>query len=186
MSSNIAHDAAASTQIIISGLPSIDGDNIDSEIQRALPLIQTMYPECKDEDIEHVNRFPSPTDDGTWPLVVTFEDSRIPKIMEAVAKANKGKFLWFAPSLARHIRRWNAKQEERCRQKNEDLPENDPTIWETKIVGSIKILRRIPNPDYVAPALPAQTVAGHPTTKKNARPSGPMFRAPRGGTRMQH
>ena len=71
MSSNQAHEENAKYQIIIYGLPHEDGDNIDSEIKRVLPLLNNIVT-VEDKDIDWVDRFPSATDDGKYPLIITF------------------------------------------------------------------------------------------------------------------
>ena len=181
MSSNQAHEENAKYQIIIYGLPHGDGDNIDTEIQKALPLLNTITP-VVDKDIDWVDRFPSATDDGTYPLIVTFVDRELPDQMWEVVKKDRKAYPWYQKSLARHIRRWNARQDREVERLNSNAPDNEPTVWATKLVGDIKILRKIANPNYIAPAMPEKTVAGYPTSGRGSgrgsgrRPHGMMVR----------
>ena len=175
MSSNQAHEENAKYQIIIYGLPHADGDNIDSEIKRALPLLNTIVL-VEDKDIDWVDRFPSATDDGTYPLIITFLSKELPDKMWSIVKEDRTKYPWYQKSLARHVRRWNARQERECERLNANAPDNEPTVWATKIVGDLKILRKVANPNYVAPALPDKTVAGFPASRHRRRPGGPMMR----------
>ena len=158
LSANKAHEELANHQVIISGVPRLDHDGTPE----ALKLLQTIHPALKESDIDNISRFPMATEDGTHPMIVTFVDPQVANIIITKAEANKAAFPWFQRSLARYIRRWNAKMEREKDSKNANIPDTDPTIWETKVVGVMKILRRCPNPKYVPPAMPATTVAGFP------------------------
>ena len=169
MSSNQAHEEEAAYQIIVYGLPIISGDDLDKEIEKALPFINEAT-KCVNGDIDWVDRFPSRSDDGTYPMIVRFKDRIIPdRVWEAV-KANRAAFPWYQKSLARHIRRWNSKMEREAKRLNSGTPDSEPTIWEAKLVGDLKILRQIANPRYIPPAQ-----AGNAS---NRRLPGPMFRYP--------
>ena len=168
MSSNRAHEEESAYQVIVYGLPTVAGDNINTEIEKALPKLNLLVT-CKNEDIEWVDRFPNRCEDGTYPMILTFKDRVLPDLMWEKVKLNKDNYKWYQKSLARHIRRWNSKMDREAKRLNSNVPDSDPTVWESKKVGDMKILRQIANPRYVAPAV--QT----PSSGPSRRP-GPMYR----------
>ena len=171
MSSNRAHEEESNYQVIVYGLSIVSGDDINSEIEKALPFLNPIVP-CKNEDIEWVDRFPTRSDDGTYPMIITFKDRKIPDGIWAIIKEDQGKYPWYQRSLARHIRRWNSKMDREAKRLNANVPDSEPTIWESKKVGDMKILRQVANPRYVQPAV----TGGQASSSR--RPQGPMFRRP--------
>ena len=168
MSANKAHEALADIQVIISGVPKTDNDGI----AEALKLLEKIDPDITEADIDSINRFPMASDDGTHPMIVTLnERSKAEKLINT-AEANEDEFPWFQRSLARYVRRWNARQEREKERLNANVPDTDPMVWDTKVVGQMKILRHVPNPKYVAPAHPETTVAGYPAPKRARRGHG--------------
>ena len=163
-----AHDDLASFQVIIHGTIET-GNKFEDEAKVALDLLTKIYPHCKMEDIDQIHRFPILDDDGTKPMCVTFDRRSVADILNEKWQANKSAFPWFDTSKSREVRRFNANEARAVEELNANAPDNDALVWELKPVGALNIRRRVPNPNYKPPAIPAVTVAGHKTQPQQQR-----------------
>ena len=165
------HQDIASTQILIHGTFHDGTEPFDTEAKTALDLLHTIYPHVSVDDIEQMHRFTRADDDGTYPLCVTFERRSVADVLIEKWRQDPGKFPWFQTSKSRDVRRWNAEETKEVERLNSNISDADPTIWELKVVGDMLTRRRVPNPNYKAPAIPEVTVAGQKTSSHNKQRS---------------
>ena len=142
------HDEAASYDIILDGVPSYEGDDEGTEIQRAMEKLCQILPEFKRDYIKDCDRFFNPADDGTYPLKVSI---KYPSIVQALTERARvdPKFHWFRPSRSKDMRKKIAFEEREVARLNANLPPNSPTRWEVLFLGVGVIRRRVPNPEYI-------------------------------------
>ena len=159
MQNDQVHNEVIDHELIIDGLPYVDGDDWDTEVARATEKLLTVDKGFTPVDIENIHRFVTPTDDGARPMRVTlFSKLQAIHLTETARRAG---FAWFRSSKSRSFRRHNANVPQRIKQKNARLPENSSMIWGERQVGRVMIHKWIPNPNYI----PTGAATSSATTK---------------------
>ena len=141
------HTEVIDHEVIIDGMPYVDGDDWNTEVARATEKLLLVDKGFTTADIENIHRFVTPTDDGARPMRVTLFSKL--QALHLSERARQAGFPWFRSSKSRNFRRHNAMVPQRIQQKNARLPENSSMIWGERKVGRVVIHKWVPNPNHV-------------------------------------
>ena len=145
--SDRVHEEVIDHEIIIDGLPYVDGDPWETEVARAVGQLVKIEKTLSHEDIEDIHRFRTPTGDGARPMRVTLFSKL--QALHLSERARRAGITWFRSSKSKHFRNHNAMVPQRIKEKNARLPDNSLTVWGERQVGRVWIHKRVPNPNYI-------------------------------------
>ena len=143
-------DETAAKEILIFGLPSTDNDLYADEENRAVAKLKLVLEDFGPDFIADIERFHSPDDNGFFPMKVKL--NRLSVAIEIVEVAEEKAFPWFSRSRPKNVREYNMKIKNHVDDLNSKLPNNWPYTWGAIAVGAVFMVKRVPNPNYVAPA----------------------------------
>ena len=167
------HDEECENEVILYGIGCKDTDLYEDEINAATSALKKVLEDFDSKFIKNVDRFHAMDDKGFYPMKVTI--NRLSVAKELVEVAEEAKYDWFSRSRPKNVRIHNADVKRQVDDLNLKLPVNSPTLWEALQVGSMHIVRKVENPDYIAPAHPqveateGQNQNQRPTNAKKRR-----------------
>ena len=153
-------DEKAKRELIIDGLPSKRADKFDTEMKKAVEAMTTVMDDFSPDMIRFIDRFNTPSKDGTHPMKLTFWDPEVVNAILKFQRSKPGKFPWLRDSKTRIIRRNNAHESKRVTDLNGGLPDHEAMIWEEITFGPITTKRLVPNPHVLPPSLDIQDRPG--------------------------
>ena len=126
----------------------LDQPDTDNDKELALSKLKTLNPELKDDDIDFVRRFNNREELGYFPLKVVFLKKTIAQNLVEIIETSDDMIDWVRRGQTWTQRAKNRNAQRNIEEKNEDLPDDSPYIWEPRFIGRYLVKQKVKNPSY--------------------------------------